>query len=98
MTSAADIRQIRTVTADGRVVIPFIFQLALGVENGGQVVFVLENGGVTIRAAEIRKAPTPVAAERPSLNSAWADIKAELNELIDASSKGRVSEPERIIE
>jgi len=93
----SDAREIRSVTADGRVVIPFAIQLALGIENGGQVCFELENGVVTLRSTAIRRSAS-LPSGRGNAAAGWADIKAELNALLDAASKARVSEPERILE
>ena len=42
----------RTVTADGRTVVPWAIQEALGVEYGGQICFRLEDGIVTLHNAE----------------------------------------------
>ena len=92
----SDAREMRSVTADGRVVIPFSIQLALGIENGGQVCFVLENGRVTLESTAINLSAG--LKSRPASAAGWADIKAELNALLDAASKARVSEPVRIIE
>ena len=93
----SDAREIRSVTADGRVVIPFAIQLVLGIENGGQVCFELDNGVVTLRSTAIRHV-APLPGGRGNTAAGWADIKAELNALLDAASRARVSEPERIIE
>ncbi len=90
----SDARELRTVTADGRVILPYSFQLALGVENGGQVYFVLKDGVVTLQAAQVRMREPSV--DRLALSAGWADIRAELNELLDAAARTRVAEPEKI--
>ena len=41
------LEEVRTVTADGRVVVPWVIQRALGLEHGGPVRFHVENGVVT---------------------------------------------------
>jgi bifunctional DNA-binding transcriptional regulator/antitoxin component of YhaV-PrlF toxin-antitoxin module len=48
--------EVRTVTANGRLVIPWVIQLALGLEHGGPVRFRVEDGVVTLSSAEPRKA------------------------------------------
>ncbi len=97
MTDVTDARQLRTVTADGRVVIPYAIQQALGVEFGGQVTFNVEHGVVTIRPSGITQVMEQ-AKDRPAATVGWADIKAELNALLEAASRNRVTEPEKILE
>ncbi len=48
------IEEVRTVTSNGRMVVPWAIQQALGLEQGGPVCFRVENGIVTIHAAEDR--------------------------------------------
>ena len=48
------IEEVRTVTSNGRIVVPWAIQQALGLEQGGPVCFRVENGVVTIHAAEDR--------------------------------------------
>lgn len=50
----AAIEEIRTVTSNGRIVVPWSIQQALGLEQGGPVCFRVENGVVTLHAAEDR--------------------------------------------
>jgi bifunctional DNA-binding transcriptional regulator/antitoxin component of YhaV-PrlF toxin-antitoxin module len=44
--------EVRTVTANGRIVVPWVIQLALGLEHGGPVRFRVEDGVVTLTAAQ----------------------------------------------
>ena len=45
------IEEVRTVTADGRIVIPWEIQEALGLTHGGSIRFRFENGIVTLHPA-----------------------------------------------
>src|SRR5580765_5032413 len=49
------LEEVRTVIADGRVVIPWVIQRALGLEHGGPVRFRVENGVVTVSAVDARR-------------------------------------------
>ena len=81
--------EVRTITATGRVVVPWVIQRALGLDHGGQVVFRVENGAVTLVAAEARKAEqvgaTPVADTKYAL-------MMELKALLDAADRDRLAE------
>ena len=46
------IEEIRTVTSNGRLVVPWSIQQALGLEEGGPIRFRVENGVVTIAAVK----------------------------------------------
>ena len=48
----AVIEEIRTVTSNGRLVVPWSIQQALGLEEGGPIRFRVENGVVTIAPVE----------------------------------------------
>jgi bifunctional DNA-binding transcriptional regulator/antitoxin component of YhaV-PrlF toxin-antitoxin module len=72
----AVLEEVRTVTADGRLVVPWVIQRALGLEHGGPVRFHVENGVVTLVAVEAK----PVAAPRYDApgEQTQADLRAEL--------------------
>jgi len=76
------IRQVRPVAADGRVVIPWAVQRELGIEEGGSVCFVVEDGIVTLLAAGPGAAEAaPAEADNDRLE-AWAELRAELAKLL----------------
>jgi bifunctional DNA-binding transcriptional regulator/antitoxin component of YhaV-PrlF toxin-antitoxin module len=83
------LEEVRTVTADGRLIVPWVIQRALGLEHGGPVRFHVQNGVVTLIAVEAKPAETPrnaVAGEQGSLR---AELRAELKTLMDAAERDR---------
>jgi bifunctional DNA-binding transcriptional regulator/antitoxin component of YhaV-PrlF toxin-antitoxin module len=82
------LEEVRTVTADGRVVVPWVIQRALGLEHGGPVRFHVENGVVTLVAAE---AAAPLHADDSELNPAdlRAKLVAELRTLMEVADRDR---------
>jgi bifunctional DNA-binding transcriptional regulator/antitoxin component of YhaV-PrlF toxin-antitoxin module len=85
------VEEVRTVTADGRVVVPWVIQRALGLEHGGPVRFYVENGAVTLVAVDSKPAeaalPEP-GAER-SRDEIRAELAAELKTLIEVADRDR---------
>jgi bifunctional DNA-binding transcriptional regulator/antitoxin component of YhaV-PrlF toxin-antitoxin module len=79
-----DFEEIRTVTADGRLVIPWAVQRALGLEYGGSVRFQVENGIVTLAAAS---PPNPKAAAAETEPRGRSALMAELRTLMDAAER-----------
>jgi bifunctional DNA-binding transcriptional regulator/antitoxin component of YhaV-PrlF toxin-antitoxin module len=86
--------EVRTVTATGRLVIPWVIQRALGLDHGGPVLFRVENGAVTLLPAEQHKAgqaeimnseKTPVAEPKDAL-------VAELRTFLDAADRDSSAE------
>jgi bifunctional DNA-binding transcriptional regulator/antitoxin component of YhaV-PrlF toxin-antitoxin module len=66
--------EVRTVTADGRVVVPWIIQRALGLEHGGPVRFRVDDGVVTLLAVDRRRTGETAAKTR------GADVRSRLAE------------------
>jgi bifunctional DNA-binding transcriptional regulator/antitoxin component of YhaV-PrlF toxin-antitoxin module len=85
------LEEIRTVTADGRLVVPWVIQRALGLEHGGPVRFRVENGVVTLVAVEARPAEVPVDAATAERNRAdlRAELVAELRTLMEVADRDR---------
>jgi bifunctional DNA-binding transcriptional regulator/antitoxin component of YhaV-PrlF toxin-antitoxin module len=73
--------EVRTVTADGRLVVPWAVQRALGLEHGGPVRFHVENGVVTLIAVDVHK-PRADSAER---NDVRRKLAEELYTLLAAA-------------
>ena len=88
------LEEVRTVTADGRVVIPWVIQRALGLEHGGPVRFRVEGGVVTVRAVDARK--SDAARDADGAQPRRADIRAalttELKTLLDAAERDRANQ------
>lgn len=82
--------EVRTVTADGRVVIPWVIQRALGLDHGGPIRFRVENGTVTLLAVDARKpdAAPEATPRRTDIRSALAE---ELNTLLAAAQRDRAT-------
>jgi bifunctional DNA-binding transcriptional regulator/antitoxin component of YhaV-PrlF toxin-antitoxin module len=85
------LEEVRTVTADGRVVVPWVIQRALGLEHGGPVRFHVENGVVTLVAAVARPAEVPLHADDTERNHAdlRAALVAELRTLMEVADRDR---------
>jgi bifunctional DNA-binding transcriptional regulator/antitoxin component of YhaV-PrlF toxin-antitoxin module len=75
--------EVRTVTADGRMIMPWIVQVALGLEHGGPVRFHVEDGVVTVRAAT----PKPARMEEEVRPLGLAALLSELKVITDASER-----------
>jgi bifunctional DNA-binding transcriptional regulator/antitoxin component of YhaV-PrlF toxin-antitoxin module len=83
--------EVRTITADGRLVVPWVIQRALGLEHGGPVRFRVENGVVTLLSVEARKpraSPVPGGGE-PRRTDVRAALQEELNTLLTAAERDR---------
>jgi bifunctional DNA-binding transcriptional regulator/antitoxin component of YhaV-PrlF toxin-antitoxin module len=83
--------EVRTVTADGRLVVPWIVQRALGLEHGGPVRFRVDNGVVTLIAVDARKAETaaPEHGATPRRTDVRQELAAELNTLLAVGVRDR---------
>ncbi len=82
------LEEIRTVTADGRVVIPWVIQRALGLDHGGPVRFRVEDGVVTVRAVDTGQSD----AAPPSGGDIRAALTAELKMLLHAAERDRANQ------
>lgn len=87
--------EVRTVTADGRVVVPWVIQRALGLRHGGKVRFRVENGVVTLLAAEVRQADNTRGTDdaAPRRTDIRAQLAAELKTLLEAAERDRANQP-----
>ena len=56
------VEEFRTLTGDGRIVIPWVVQEALGLAHGGQICFHVENGVVTLHARDNQRTEMAVLA------------------------------------
>jgi bifunctional DNA-binding transcriptional regulator/antitoxin component of YhaV-PrlF toxin-antitoxin module len=85
------VEEVRTVTADGRLVVPWVIQRALGLEHGGPVRFYVENGVVTVVAVEAKlaEAPPPEPGVERSRAEIRAELAAELHTLIEVADRDR---------
>ena len=85
------LEEVRTVTADGRVVVPWVIQRALGLEHGGPVRFHVENGVVTLVAVEPKAAEAPLSAVSSERNrtAIRAELAAELKTLMEVAERDR---------
>jgi bifunctional DNA-binding transcriptional regulator/antitoxin component of YhaV-PrlF toxin-antitoxin module len=85
------IEEVRTVTADGRLVVPWVIQRALGLEHGGPVRFHVENGVITLVAVEAKPAEAPsteIGGQRDRAGIR-AELAAELKTLIEVAERDR---------
>jgi len=85
------LEEVRTVTADGRLVVPWVIQRALGLEHGGPVRFQVENGVVTLVAVAATPAEVPVDVAGTEQNQAdlRAQLVAELRTLMEVADRDR---------
>jgi bifunctional DNA-binding transcriptional regulator/antitoxin component of YhaV-PrlF toxin-antitoxin module len=85
------LEEVRTVTADGRLIVPWVIQRALGLEHGGPVRFQVENGVVTLVAVEAKPAEMPQQAAGGALSKVAlrAELRAELKTLIEVAERDR---------
>jgi bifunctional DNA-binding transcriptional regulator/antitoxin component of YhaV-PrlF toxin-antitoxin module len=79
--------EVRTVTADGRLVVPWVIQRALGLEHGGPVRFRVENGVVTLIAVDARRRDGEASA--PRHGDFRQELAAELHTLLAVSERDR---------
>lgn len=99
------IEEVCTVTAKGQTTVPKAIRQALGVGYGGRIAFRIEDGAVTVRAAEIKEADPALGpfldllardiAARPE---ALVPLTGELFDRIDAITEGLVVDPDQPIE
>jgi bifunctional DNA-binding transcriptional regulator/antitoxin component of YhaV-PrlF toxin-antitoxin module len=80
----AIVEEVRTVTADGRLVVPWVIQRALGLEHGGPVRFRVDNGVVTLIAVDGRKVDDDVTPRRTDVRQ---ELAAELNTLLAVAGR-----------
>ena len=90
--------EVRTVTADGRLIVPWVIQQALGLDHGGPVRFRVDNGVVTLVALEVRRPgqdQEPDAqgtdGSAPRRTDFPAELAAELKTLLDVAERDRAS-------
>jgi bifunctional DNA-binding transcriptional regulator/antitoxin component of YhaV-PrlF toxin-antitoxin module len=88
----ASFEEVRTITADGRLVVPWVIQRALGLEHGGPVRFQVENGVVTLIAVDARRSDAGHAVQ-PRRDDVRAKLAEELRTLLSASERDRANEP-----
>jgi bifunctional DNA-binding transcriptional regulator/antitoxin component of YhaV-PrlF toxin-antitoxin module len=82
-----DVEEVRTITPDGRLIVPWIVQRALGLEHGGPVRFRVENGVVTLSSAEGRRSGSVTAIDAGSRpTDVRAALKQELDALLNSTS------------
>jgi bifunctional DNA-binding transcriptional regulator/antitoxin component of YhaV-PrlF toxin-antitoxin module len=84
--------EVRMVTANGRLVIPWVIQRALGLDHGGAVLFRVENGAVTLLPAERREASLGEAGEKPPASGSKDALMTELRTVLDAADRDRSAE------
>jgi bifunctional DNA-binding transcriptional regulator/antitoxin component of YhaV-PrlF toxin-antitoxin module len=86
--------EVRTVTAAGRLVIPWVIQRALGLDHGGRVLFRVENGAVTLLSAERLEADPgePASGEKTPVSDSKDALMTELRTLLDAADRDRSAE------
>ncbi len=80
--------EVRTVTANGRMIVPWSIQRALGLEHGGSVRFRVEDGVVTLEAANARNTHTA----EPRGTGIRTALSAELRMLLVAAERDRANE------
>jgi len=83
--------EVRTVTADGRLVVPWVIQRVLGLQHGGPVRFQVENGVVTLIAVDAPPAEASDDAEPPRANIK-AKLAEELKTLLEVAERDRALE------
>ena len=72
------IEEVRTITPDGRLIVPWVIQLALGLEHGGAVRFRVEDGVVTLVGLERRRPASDLG--ETTAEPRRTDIRTELAE------------------
>jgi bifunctional DNA-binding transcriptional regulator/antitoxin component of YhaV-PrlF toxin-antitoxin module len=86
----ATFEEVRTVTADGRLVVPWVIQRVLGLEHGGPVRFRVDNGVVTLIAVDARKNDSAETASRRT--DVRQELASELNALLAVSERDRAGQ------
>jgi bifunctional DNA-binding transcriptional regulator/antitoxin component of YhaV-PrlF toxin-antitoxin module len=84
--------EVRTVTADGRLVVPWVVQRALGLEHGGPVRFRVDNGVVTLIGVDGRRAAEtaePANSGAPRRTDVRQELAAELSALLAVPGPGQ---------
>jgi bifunctional DNA-binding transcriptional regulator/antitoxin component of YhaV-PrlF toxin-antitoxin module len=84
--------EVRMVTANGRLVIPWVIQRALGLDHGGAVLFRVENGAVTLLPAERREPGLGEVSEKPPASGSKDALMTELRTVLDAADRDRSAE------
>jgi bifunctional DNA-binding transcriptional regulator/antitoxin component of YhaV-PrlF toxin-antitoxin module len=85
------LEEVRTVTADGRVIVPWSIQRALGLEHGGPIQFQVENGVVTLVAVNPCPSEIDDIIADPDVRRAQvrAALAAELQILQEVAERDR---------
>ena len=85
------LEEVRTVTADGRLIVPWVIQRALGLEHGGPVRFRVEDGVVTLVAVEAQTVASPATEAAAEVGSSGrrAELIAELKVLMEIADRDR---------
>jgi len=88
------LEEIRTITPDGRVVVPWVIQRALGLEHGGPVRFRVVDGAVMLVAVDGRKSASiqPGGSAEPRRTDIRATLAAELKTLLETAERDRANE------
>ena len=88
------LEEIRTITPDGRVVVPWVIQRALGLEHGGPVRFRVVDGTVMLIAVDGRRSNSSQSADsaEPRRTDVRATLAAELKTLLETAERDRVIE------
>jgi bifunctional DNA-binding transcriptional regulator/antitoxin component of YhaV-PrlF toxin-antitoxin module len=91
-----DFEEVRTITPDGRLIVPWIIQRALGLEHGGPVRFHVDNGVVTLSSAEGRRpgSATGIDGEARPTDIRNA-LKRELDTLLSSASPNLATDASR---
>ena len=85
------LEEVRTVTADGRLVVPWVIQRALGLEHGGPVRFRVENGVVTLRRGGSARRPDAEDGAEPRTATSARRWRRNLKTLLDVADRDRAS-------
>lgn len=89
----SDIDEVRTVTVDGRLIVPWVIQRALGLAHGGPVRFRVDKGTVIMQAVESHDPKARRAAEaQRGPDDVRRELASELNELLAISERNLPSE------
>jgi bifunctional DNA-binding transcriptional regulator/antitoxin component of YhaV-PrlF toxin-antitoxin module len=83
--------EVRTVTADGRIIVPWAVQRALGLEHGGSVRFHVENGVVTLVGGDPHRPEVDLGTvgARSGRTDIRRELTAELNALLAVTGRDR---------
>jgi bifunctional DNA-binding transcriptional regulator/antitoxin component of YhaV-PrlF toxin-antitoxin module len=83
--------EVRTVTPDGRLVVPWVIQRALGLEHGGPVRFRVVDGVVTLLPVDTIRPDAD--GPKPRGSDVRAVLAEELNTLMTTSEPARAKDP-----